>query len=104
MNTLDDRERAFEAKFAHDAEIQFKVMAKRNHLLGLWAASLLHKNHVETESYAEKIVKTGIQGPNESRLVEKLVADLGTASDPQAIKAQMKELMIVAKQQIVAES
>ena len=61
MNTFDDREHAFEAKFAHDAEMQFKAEARRNKLLGLWAAELMGKSGDEAAEYAKEVIKSDFE-------------------------------------------
>ncbi len=61
MTTFDEREHAFENKFAHDAEMQFKAEARRNKLLGLWAAELLGKSGDEAEAYAQEVVKSDFE-------------------------------------------
>ncbi|NBQ49447.1 MAG: DUF1476 domain-containing protein [Marivivens sp.] len=61
MSTFDDREKAFEDKFAHDAEMQFKAEARRNKLLGLWAAELLGKSGEDANAYAAEVVKADLQ-------------------------------------------
>ncbi|NBT51387.1 MAG: DUF1476 domain-containing protein, partial [Marivivens sp.] len=60
MSTFDDREKAFEDKFAHDAEMQFKAEARRNKLLGLWAAELLGKSGEDANAYAAEVVKADL--------------------------------------------
>ena len=63
MSTFDDRERAFESKFAHDAEMQFKAEARRNKLLGLWAAGLLGKSAEDAAEYAKEVIKSDFEEP-----------------------------------------
>ncbi|MCG3267647.1 DUF1476 domain-containing protein [Yoonia sp. I 8.24] len=104
MNTLDERERAFEAKFAHDAEMQFNATARRNHLLGLWAATLMQKSDAETDIYTTEIVKLATQSPSDDALAERLTQDLGGRVDQETLQTQMTALMLVAKQQITAEN
>ena len=100
MNTLDDRERAFEAKFAHDAQLQFNATARRNHLLGQWAAALLNKTQEETKAYTNEIQRLAMQAPGDDDVMRKLTHDLGDRVDAQTIHAQVKALMLEAKQQI----
>ena len=104
MSTFDDRERAFEAKFAHDAEMQFRAVARRNRLLGLWAAELLGKAGYEAESYALEVVKSDLAEAGDEDVLRKVAADLGSLSDPAAIRAKMTELLASAKAQLVDET
>ena len=104
MTTFDDRERAFEAKFAHDAEMQFKAEARRNRLLGLWAAGLLGKTGAEADAYAREIITTDFQEAGDEDVFRRLRADLIGKADDQEIRAQMQALMGQAKGQILSES
>ncbi|WP_106744355.1 DUF1476 domain-containing protein [Yoonia maritima] len=104
MNTFQDRERAFEAKFAHDAEMQFKAVARRNRLLGLWAAALMNKSAEETAVYASEIVAADMTHPDDTDMINKLVADLGDRADETTIRAQMAVLLLEAKEQILSET
>ncbi|MEY8830732.1 DUF1476 domain-containing protein [Sedimentitalea sp. XS_ASV28] len=104
MSTFDDRERAFENKFAHDEEMQFRAVARRNRLLGLWAAELLGKSGDEAEAYAKTVVIADFEEAGHEDVVRKLAADLGTRADADTIRAKMDELMPVAKGQIMQEA
>lgn len=104
MTTFDDRENAFEAKFAHDEEMKFKAEARRNKLLGLWAADLLGKSASEAEAYARDVIAADFQEAGDEDVYRKLAADLGTRADEATIRAKMAELMIEAKRQIMSES
>ena len=66
MTTFDDRENAFESKFAHDAEMQFKAEARRNKLLGLWAAGLMGKSGDAADAYAKEVIKADFQSRERS--------------------------------------
>jgi hypothetical protein len=103
MSTFDDREHAFEAKFAHDAEMQFKAEARRNKLLGLWAAELMGKSGDDAAAYATEVVKADFEEAGHEDVVRKVAADLGDKSSPEAIRAKMDELMGVAKTQLMSE-
>ena len=103
MSTFDDRENAFENKYAHDAEMQFKAEARRNKLLGLWAADLLGKSGDDAAEYAKEVVKADFEEAGHEDVVRKVSGELaGKASDDE-IRAKMAELMVVAKTQIMAE-
>lgn len=104
MTTFDDRERAFENKFAHDAEMLFKAEARRNKLLGLWAAELMGMTMEESASYAASVVKADFEEAGHEDVVRKVAGDLGGLSSPEAIRAKMDELLIVAKTQLMEES
>lgn len=103
MTTFDDRENAFENKFAHDEEMQFKAVARRNRLTGLWAAGLLGKSGDDAEAYAKTVVIADFEEAGHEDVVRKLVADLGDKADADTIRAKMDELMPVAKEQIMNE-
>ena len=92
MTTFDDRERSYEAKFAHDAELRFKAEARRNRLLGEWAAGLLGKTGDDARSYALTIVSSDFDEPGDEDVFRKLTADLAGKADEAAIRAKMIEL------------
>lgn len=104
MTTFDDREHAFEAKFAHDEEMMFKAFARRNKLVGLWAAELLGKSGDDAADYAKTVVVADLEEAGHDDVVRKLVADLGNTADEATIRAKMDELMPVAKSQIMSET
>ncbi len=103
MSTFDDRENAFENKFAHDAEMQFKADARRNKLLGLWAAELLGKTGSEADDYAKEVVKSDFEEAGHEDVFRKVSGDLGDKADEATIRAKMAELMTVAKAQLMDE-
>lgn len=103
MTTFDDRERAFEAKFAHDAEMQFRAEARRNRLLGLWAAGLLGKSGEEADAYAREVIKSDFQEKGDEDVFRKIKADLGGRADDATIRAQMQRLLAEAKSQLLNE-
>lgn len=104
MTTFDDRERGYEAKFAHDAELNFKAEARRNRLLGEWAAEVLGKSGDEARAYALEVVSADFDEPGEEDVFRKLHADLAGKVDEAAIRAKMAELRLEARRQIVEES
>lgn len=104
MTTFDDREHAFEAKFAHDEEMQFKAQARCNKLLGLWAAALMGKSGDEAETYAKSVVKADFEEAGHEDVVRKVAGDLGDASSADEIRAKMAELLVEAKAQIMSEA
>ena len=103
MPTFNDREKGFENKFAHDEEMQFKASARRNKLLGLWAASLLGKTGAEADAYALDVVRSDFIEVGHDDVVRKLVADLGDRADEPTIRSKMQDLLGVAKSQIIDE-
>ncbi len=103
MTTFDDRENAFEAKFAHDAEMLFKAEARRNKLLGLWAADLMGKSADAAAAYAVDVVKSDFQEAGDEDVYRKVAGDLGDHADEATIRAKMAELMVEAKRQIMTE-
>lgn len=103
MNTFDDREKSFEKKFAHDAELQFKVEARRNKLLGLWAAGLLGKAGDDANAYAAEVVRSDFEEAGDEDVYRKVSGDLGDKADEATIRDRMAVLLNQAKQQIMAE-
>ncbi|MDA7424463.1 DUF1476 domain-containing protein [Thalassococcus lentus] len=104
MTTFDDRENAFENKYAHDAEMKFKAEARRNKLLGMWAAELLGKSGDDAAAYAMEVVKADFEEAGHEDVVRKVAGDLGDKSTPEAIRAKMDELLVVAKGQLMDEA
>lgn len=104
MTTFDDREHAFEAKYAHDEEMKFKAEARRNKLIGLWAAGLLGKSEEEAAAYAKEVIAADFQEAGEEDVFRKLSADLGARADEATIRAKMAELMVEAKRQLMSEA
>ncbi|SLN71590.1 DUF1476 domain-containing protein [Roseisalinus antarcticus] len=102
MTTFDDREHAFEAKYAHDAEMLFKAEARRNKLIGLWAAGLLGKEGADAEAYAVEVVKSDFEEAGHEDVVRKLTGDLGDKATEAEIRAKMVECMAEAKVQLVS--
>lgn len=103
MTTFDDRERAYEAKFAHDADLRFKAEARRNRLLGEWAAELLGKSGEDIRTYAMTVVTSDFEEPGEEDVYRKLAGDLEGRADAATIRAKMVEMMDLARRQIIQE-
>jgi len=103
MSTFDDRENAFENKFAHDAEMQFKADARRNKLLGLWAAGLMGKEGDAAAEYAKEVVKSDFEEAGHEDVYRKVSGDLGDKADEATIRAKMAEFMSEAKAQLMTE-
>ena len=107
MTTFDEREKAFEKKYEHDQDLQFKVNARKNKLLGLWAAGLMGKSGADAEAYAKEVVLADFEKPGDSDVIEKLVKDLAAAGKPtedHTIRKQAERLADEAKEQIMKET
>jgi hypothetical protein len=99
--TFDKREEGFEKKFAHDEELRFKAMARRNKLLGLWAAAMLGKSGADAEAYAKEVVLADFEEAGDNDVLRKVVKDLEPKGIAEAqIRAQMNELLGQAIEQI----
>lgn len=106
MSELDKRGDAYENKFAHDAELKFKAEARRNKLLGHWAAELLGKSGDEVAEYAKEVVRSDFDEPGDEDVFRKIRADFdagGVAQSDDDIRAQMNNLMGTAIEQIESE-
>ena len=103
MSTFDDRENAFENKFAHDAEMQFKAEARRNRLLGLWAAEIMGIEGDAAAAYAAEVVKADFEEAGDEDVYRKVSGDLGDKVDEATIRSKMLALMAEAKAQIMQE-
>jgi hypothetical protein len=98
--TFDKREEGFERQFAHDEELRFKAMARRNKTVGLWAAGLLGKTGADAEAYAKEVVLADFEEAGDSDVLRKLVKDLAGKADEQQIREQMTALLALAIEQI----
>ena len=106
MTTFEDREKGFERKFAHDEELKFRATARRNKLLGLWAAEKLGLAGDEAQTYAREIVKADLAEPGEEDVFRKVRSDFdakGIAESDHQIRRMMGELMAAAVSQIESE-
>ena len=105
-NGFDERKTAAEAKFKHDEEFNFKVMARRNKLLGLWAAELMGITGADAEAYAKQVVVSDFDEPGDDDVLRKVLGDLqakGRSEDRTDIRRQMDNLLEAAKQQMATE-
>jgi hypothetical protein len=103
MNSIRDRQEGFEKKFAMDEELKFKAMARRNKLLGLWAAEKLGKTGVDAEAYAKEVVRADFEEAGDNDVLRKVLADFdaaGVAQSDQQIRVVMDELLATAIDQI----
>jgi len=106
MTTFNEREKSFEAKYKHDQELQFKVTARRNKLLGLWAAELMGLEGDAAAAYAREVVQADFAAPGDNDVLEKVHADFRERNIDRSehqIRRQMDELVAVAKDQIMQE-
>ncbi|MCA8869938.1 MAG: DUF1476 domain-containing protein [Rhodobacteraceae bacterium] len=103
MTTFEDRLSGFEAKYAHDEEMQFKAQARANKLLGLWAAGLLGKSGDEADAYAKEIVKADFEEAGHEDVFRRVAGDLGNRADAKTIRGMMIETLAKAKQDLMAE-
>lgn len=100
MSGFDDRKNAFENKFAHDAELKFKIEARRNKLLGLWAAEILGK---DGDAYAKEVIASDFEEAGDEDVFNKVRADLGDDVSDKDIREKMVWLLGVAEEQITSE-
>ncbi len=106
MSGMDNREKAFENKFAHDQEMKFKAEARRNKLLGLWAAAEMGISGDEANAYAVEVVRADFEEAGHEDVVRKIRKDFdeaGVAHSDQVIRERMIELLAEASRQIEAE-
>ena len=104
MTTFDNRENAFENKFAHDQELQFKVTARRNKLVGLWAAGKMGLTEEEANAYAVSVVQADFEEAGDEDVIRKLLGDLTTAGadvTDAMIRTALSEQMIEARRQFI---
>lgn len=104
MTTFDDRDKAFENKYARDEEMNFKVNARRNKLLGLWAAGKLGKNGPEAEAYAKEVVMADLDAPGDADMLAKLLGDFKSADinmSEAEIRSEMERMLPTAREQIL---
>ncbi|MEM5582146.1 DUF1476 domain-containing protein [Roseibium sp. AS2] len=103
MSTFDKREQGFENKFAHDEELRFKANARRNKLLGLWAAELLGYEGDKAQEYAKEVVRADFEEPGDEDVFRKIRADFDNGKVDQSdhqIRRTMDELMATAVDQL----
>jgi hypothetical protein len=108
MASFDDREKGYEAKFAHDAQLRFKAEARRNRLLGLWAAEKLGiTDETEAKNYATEVVSADFEEAGDEDVFRKVSGDFAAKNigvGEQEIRTKMSELMALAQQQVLKES
>ena len=106
MTTFNDREKAFEDKYKHDQDLQFKVEVRRNKLLGLWVAELLGLSGADAEAYAKEVVSADFEEPGDADVIRKIQGDVQPKNidlSEHRLRKKMDELVAVAKEQIMSE-
>lgn len=106
MSTFNDREKGFENKFKHDEELQFKAEARRNKLLGLWAAELLGLTGADAQAYASEVIQSDFEEPGDEDVLRKVFGDLqakGVDKSEHQVRREMDDLMVTARDQIMHE-
>jgi hypothetical protein len=105
MSGFDKREEGFEKKFAHDEELRFKAMARRNKLLGLWAAEKLALSGADAEAYAKTVVIADFDEPGDEDVYRKVRADLdakGVKISDDELRRTMNDLLVKAIEEVKA--
>lgn len=107
MTSFQDREKAFEAKFARDEELQFKIIARRNRLLGEWAAVKMGLTKEETEAYAKAVVQADFEEAGDEDVIRKVLGDLtsaGVDADDMMVRSALDEKAVEARRQFIEAS
>ena len=107
MTDFNDRERAEEAKFAHDEEMHFRITARRNRLLGAWAADLMKLSSVEAESYAKAVVQADFEEAGDEDVIRKLLGDLifvGLDTSEADVRAALEAKTVEARRALMGEA
>ncbi len=107
MTDFNDRQKGEEAKYAFDEENAFKIAARRNRLLGQWAAQLMGLDEEETKAYATAVVQADFEEAGDEDVIRKLLGDLTTAEvdvDEAGVRAALEEKTIEARRQLMSES
>ena len=104
MTQFDDRERAFEAKYARDEEMQFRITARRNRLLGEWAGRRMGLSETEAETYAKDVIRADFEEAGDSDVIRKVLGDLtgaGVDCDEDQIREALRHKEVEARRQII---
>jgi hypothetical protein len=107
MTQFDDRERAFETKFAHDEEMKFRVLARRNRLLGEWAARKMGLSQEEMDSYSKDVVRADFEEAGDGDVIRKVLGDLtaaGVETDETEIRQTLEHKAVEARRQIIEQT
>jgi len=106
MNSFDDREKAFENKYARDQELAFRITARRNRLLGEWAAGLMGLTSEETDAYAKSVVQADFEEAGDEDVIRKVLGDLvsaGIDADDQKVRSALSDKAAEARRQFMKE-
>ena len=104
MTTFDDRERAFETKYARDQEMQFRIVARRNRLLGQWAANLMGLSQAEADAYASDVIRADFEEAGDEDVIRKVLGDLTSAGiecDEARIRETLAHKTVEARRQLM---
>ncbi|SOB87348.1 hypothetical protein SAMN06297144_2478 [Sphingomonas guangdongensis] len=104
MTSFEDRERAFETKFALDEELAFRITARRNRLVGQWAAARMGLTPEETDAYAKAVVQADFEEAGDDDVVRKLVGDLtaaDVATDEATVRRALEDALVEARRQLI---
>lgn len=107
MTTFEDRERGEESKFAHDQDMMFRIQARRNRLVGLWAAERMNLSAAESEAYAKGVVQADFEEAGDEDVVRKLLGDLvsaGVEADEAEVRAALEAKLIEARRALMGEA
>ena len=107
MTQFDERERAFDARFERDEEMQFRIMARRNRLLGEWAARQMGLSEVETEAYAKDVVRADFEEAGDENVIRKVLGDLisaGVDGEASMVREALVDKLVEARRQIIAQT
>ncbi|MEP9357745.1 DUF1476 domain-containing protein [Sphingomonas sp. KR3-1] len=106
MTTFDDREKAFEAKFARDEDMAFRVTARRNKLVGQWAATQMKLTPEETDAYSKAVVQADFEEAGDEDVIRKVLGDLlaaGIETDEATVRHALEEQSVEARRQLMGE-
>ncbi|HYE27088.1 MAG TPA: DUF1476 domain-containing protein [Allosphingosinicella sp.] len=104
MTTFDDRERAFETKYARDQDMQFRIVARRNRLLGQWAANLMGLSQAEADAYASDVIRADFEEAGDEDVIRKVLGDLTSAGvdcDEARIREALAHKTVEARRQLM---
>ncbi len=104
MDSFDDRQKAFEAKYARDQEMQFKIIARRNRLLGMWAAAKMGLTDAEADAYAREVIRSDFEEAGDEDVIRKLLGDLTSAGidiDDAAIRQALDHKTVEARRHFI---
>ncbi len=107
MTSFEDRKRGEEAKFARDQEMQFRIDARRNRLLGEWAAARMNLSQAEADAYAKSVVQADFEEAGDEDVIRKLLGDLtsaGVETNDAEVRAALEEKQIEARRALMGEA